>query len=152
MSLTEIITKLRVFYSKVIQRRIDSSIAKGEDAKDLIDMLYQVQTDDTILMEVVMNKIMTDALNSVTSASTSSTASADVTSINTSSTASTDVTSANISSTASADVTSTNTSSTTGLSTGSYASPISSADEMHESDDTHEIPNWREINKDHPYE
>ena len=139
MSSTEIITKLRVFFSKVIQTRIDSSIAKGEDAKDLIDMLNQVQTDDTILMEVVMDKIMTDALNSVTSASTSSTASADVTSASTSSTAST-------------DVTSTNTSSTTDFSTGSYASPISSSDEMHESDDTHEISNWREIHKDHPYE
>ena len=118
MSSTELITKLRVFYSKVIQTRIDSSIAKGEDAKDLIDMLNQVQTDDTILMEVVMNKIMTDALNSVTSASTSSTASADVISTNTSLTAS-------------ADVTSISTSSTTGLSTGSYASLISNADEMH---------------------
>ena len=88
MSSTEIITKLRVFFSKVIQRRIDSGIAKGEDAKDLIDMLNQVQTDDTILMEFAMDKIMTDALNFVTSASTSSTASADVTSNNTSSAAS----------------------------------------------------------------
>ena len=85
-----------------------------------------------------MNKIITDALNSVTSTNTSSTASTDVTSTNTSSTAST-------------DVTSTNTSSTTGFSTGSYASPISNADEMHERDDTHEIPNWREIHKDHPH-
>ena len=88
MSLTEIITKLRVFYSKVIQRMIDSSIANGEDAKDLIDMLNQVQTDDTILKELVIDKIMTDALNFVTRISTSSTTSADVTSTNTSSVAS----------------------------------------------------------------
>ena len=139
MSSTDIITKLRVFFSKVIQTRIDSSIANGEDAKDLIDMLNQVQTDDMFIMEFVMDKIITDALNSVISANTSSTASADVTSTSTSSTAS-------------ADVTNASTSSTTGFSTGSYASPISIADEMHENDDTHEIPNWREIHKDHPYE
>ena len=42
MPSTEIITNLRVFFSKVIQTRINSSIAKGEDAKDLIDMLNQV--------------------------------------------------------------------------------------------------------------
>ena len=42
MSSTEIITKLRVFFIKVIQTRIDFSIANGEDAKDLIDMLNQV--------------------------------------------------------------------------------------------------------------
>ena len=100
-------------------------------------MFNQVQTDDMTLMEFVMDKIIIDALNSVTSASTSSTAS-------------TDVTSASTSSIASADVTNASTSSTTGFSTGSYASPISSANEMHESDDAHEIPNWREIHKDHP--
>ena len=41
MSSTEIITKLRLFICKVIQTMIDSSIANGEDAKDLIDMFNQ---------------------------------------------------------------------------------------------------------------
>ena len=57
MSSTEIITMLRSFISKVIQTRINSSIANGEDAKDLIDMYNQAQTDDMLQMEFVMNKL-----------------------------------------------------------------------------------------------
>ena len=66
-----------------------------------------------------------------------------------SSTVGTSATNASASSTTDASST-TSASSTTGLSTDSYAFPISSTDEMCESDDTHEIPNWREIHKDHP--